>query len=324
MADSLKCSASVRCSGNAAHFTRIEKVLEYIHQHLFLPLSLENIAQKSCWSRWQLQRVFRAETGLNVAQYIREIKLSGAAETLLQQPNERILDVALAFGFNSEISFSRAFKQFFHCSPRDYRKQGIRTGLRQPIALAQFESTQSDVSAATRQFTQIRVESKDELQLVGCHGEISGLFASEPNFQTQVPAIWQTFERTLNVNSPPKVTRFGVIDTLSMNAECLSYWASMEYSEFTNPPSYSDQLTQGSGIKSLTIPKQQYAVLTHYGPIHGLKSKLEWLFTHWLPQSGYRGIDGFELEIYPHDYQAQDDQAQMEYWLPIEAVKTHI
>ena len=84
-------------------------------------------------------------------------------------------------------------------------------------------------------------------------------------------------------------TRYGVIDTLSLQSDRLDYWAAEK--ELQIPSSQS--------LSTLEIPSQQYAVLPHKGPIDGLKDKLEWLFTHWLPQSGYRGVDGFELEILP-------------------------
>lgn len=305
------------------HFTRIEKVLEYIHQHLFLPLSLEELADKSCWSRWQLQRVFRAATGINVAQYVRELKLSRAAERLLTHPNERILDVALTFGFNSEISFSRAFKQFFDCSPRTYRKQAIRRGLRQPLAFSQIERSDSSNPYFDHTFTQIRVEFKDTFELLGHPGSISGLFASQPDFQTSVPNIWQQFERFGLSQAEISGLRYGVIDTFSLNAESLVYWASIGiedlHEEVLSRPVIQTAISQGL-LKSVSIPPQHYAVLTYQGPIQGLKSQLQWLITHWLPQSGYCGVDGFELEIYPADFQIQDKAAKMEYWLPIKAI----
>ncbi|MDE1093283.1 helix-turn-helix transcriptional regulator, partial [Klebsiella pneumoniae] len=73
-----------------------------------------------------------SETGLSVAHYVREIKLSAAAESLLAG-SERVIDIAIGLGFNSEMSFSRAFKQHFGVSPRSYRKQGKRYGLRKPL-----------------------------------------------------------------------------------------------------------------------------------------------------------------------------------------------
>lgn len=311
----------VRCSVQSAQFTRIEKVLEFIHHHLFLPLSLDDIAQKSCWSRWQLQRVFTAKTGVNVAQYIRELKLSGAAESLLDLPTDRVLDVALAFGFNSEISFSRSFKQFFGCSPREYRKRGIRTGLRQPITFIAPSSTNVQalpLKIGDHDFTQIRIEYKPAFCLAGYQGEIGGLFSSRPDFQQLVPTIWHEFERLKSqdsiINGAGNTTpalRYGVIDTLSLHDDRLTYWASEECSN--NLP---------KNLKSLHIPDQEYVVLPHRGEIAQLKSKLEWLFSDWLPQSGYSGVDGFELEIYSANYQLNSPDAYMEYWLPIENHKS--
>lgn len=303
----------VRGSVQSAQLTRIEKVLEFIHQHLFLPLSLDDIAQKSCWSRWQLQRVFTAKTGVNVAQYIRELKLSRAAEILLDSPSERVLDIALSVGFNSEISFSRSFKQFFGCSPRDYRKRGIRSGLRQPmtaISLSTSDAGHLNSLQVNPSFTQIRIEHKAAFRVMGYRGEIGGLFASQPDFQQSVPQIWRTFEaikQSESLLANMTTMRYGVIDTLSLNSERLDYWAAE-----------ASQTLLSQSLNTLEIPTQQYAVLAHKGPIDGLKNKLEWLFTEWLPQSGYRGIDGFELEIYPANYQMHSADAYMEYWLPIQ------
>ncbi|MCG6296505.1 GyrI-like domain-containing protein, partial [Vibrio vulnificus] len=51
-----------------------------------------------------------------------------------------------------------------------------------------------------------------------------------------------------------------------------------------------------------------------------LPKTLEWFIIHWLPNSGYRGIDGYELEVYPTDYHPNSLNAEMEYWVPIQKV----
>ncbi|CAK2423276.1 hypothetical protein VCRA2133E348_410048 [Vibrio crassostreae] len=67
----------------------------------------------------------------------------------------------------------------------------------------------------------------------------------------------------------------------------------------------------------LTVPKQTYAVVKHCGPIEYLRHTLSWFVLNWLPSSGYRGVDGYELEVYPLAYQAHASNAEMEYWVPI-------
>ncbi|MGY3868663.1 AraC family transcriptional regulator [Aeromonas crassostreae] len=288
-----------KCLPEPAHFTRIERVLNHIHQHLDAPLSVSELAELSCWSRWQLQRVFHNETGLTVAAYVRELKLSQAAAALLDG-RERVLDLALRHGYDAEASFSRAFKQQFGCSPLAYRKRGQRIGLRLPIQ-------QIAARPGEGRWLQVRVESLPGVTLYGVRGEIRGLFASEPDFQQTVPAIWRALHAAAHL--PPCSERLGVVDVTETNDEQqLPYWAGLLVEEGVAPP---------AGLTPLFIPPQEYAVLTHVGPIHRLAQTLNGFIQHWLPDSGYRGLDGYELERYGAGFNGQQADARMEYWLPI-------
>lgn len=309
-----------------AQLNRIYKVLDYIHQNIDQTLTVEHIASQSCWSRWQLQRVFTGFTGMNVAQYIRELKLSKAAELLIHHPQIRIVDVAFSLGFNSEISFSRAFKQFFGQSPHHYRKQGGLTGVRQPIYL------QNDPQLFTQpQLRQVRIEVKDSFQIYGLHANISGLLSETPNFDTQVPKLWQSFilqrqnhyahvdtspesmTSNVSVNTHLMKSNYGVVDTyLNQDINTLCYWAGQKLDKDDDSTLIFEQFSH------LSIPKQTYAVLTHVGTVTALAESVRWLLLEWLPQSNYQAIDGYELEVYPPNYQIYSDESQMEYWLPIE------
>ena len=73
---------------------RIFLLLKYIDKNLHRPLDVNLLAEISGWSRWQLQRVFSAHTGLSVAQYVRQLRLAIAAWKLLNT-SDRQLDIAL-------------------------------------------------------------------------------------------------------------------------------------------------------------------------------------------------------------------------------------
>ncbi|MOA47733.1 Bacterial transcription activator, effector binding domain [compost metagenome] len=88
----------------------------------------------------------------------------------------------------------------------------------------------------------------------------------------------------------------------------LPYWAGVAVEEGTALP---------AGLARLTVPPQEYAVLSHVGPIARLAETLNWFILHWLPASCYRGLDGFELERYDPHFDGQQADARMEYWLPI-------
>ncbi len=290
-------------------FQRIEKVLHYVHNHLEHPLAIEDIAAESCWSRWQLQRVFQTHTGKSVAGYVRELKLSRAAEAILDT-QERIIDVSTRFGFASEISFSRSFKQQFGQSPREYRSAGVRRGLMQPI---QIPENISRLYEGRHRFVEVRVEYLSPLDLVGIKTEINGMFSPTPDFSARVPDIWQKFHQQLVAPLETHKRFIGVIDLnkSNTNTEHLTYWAAVPRTEIAQ----SDVLDDLLPVK---VPQQIYAVIRHRGPVSELPATLLWMLVVWLPESGYRGSEGAELEIYPSGYDRFDDSSEMEYWLPIQ------
>ncbi|EFE93736.1 helix-turn-helix domain-containing protein [Serratia odorifera] len=99
----------------------IHDLLDWIETHLDQPLLLDNVAAKSGYSKWHLQRMFRSTTGHALGSYIRERRLSKAAQALRSTPRP-ILDIALQFHFDSQPSFSRAFKKQFGKTPAVYRR----------------------------------------------------------------------------------------------------------------------------------------------------------------------------------------------------------
>ncbi|PTP99901.1 AraC family transcriptional regulator [Vibrio splendidus] len=298
---------------NTPAFGRISRVLTYIHSNLSSSLSLEDIATQSCWSRWQLQRVFQAETGLTVANYVRELKLSQAAEHLLDG-KDRVIDIALGLGFNSEISFSRSFKQMFGSSPSQYRKAGKRVGLRKPIQVSETAST-SEKGALS--FVEVRIDERESFLVKGMTSEISGLFSLTQDFAQKVPQLWSRLEGEVEIPDDNVLQFIGVVDLTQscFDGTNIHYWAGVELQEGISIPQLPSIISEK--LEVLTVPKQTYAVVKHCGPIENLRHTLSWFVLNWMPSSGYRGVDGYELEVYPFAYQAHASDAEMEYWVPI-------
>ncbi|MFW5824714.1 MAG: helix-turn-helix domain-containing protein [Marinobacter sp.] len=282
---------------------RIEQTLRYIHDHLDQPLTVSALASLGGWSRWQFQRVFAAQTGSSVAHYIRELRLSRAAELLLRT-NERQLDIALACGFESDISFSRSFRQYFGCAPGQYRRRGQRRHLSAPLPVAPQPGPPPPGNPCR---TRIRVESRPEFEVVGMHCDIHGLYSPTPDFSRRVPDLWRHLinSHTLPANAP----RLGVMDVSSAAGDHrFPYWAGVAAEHWPDPP----------GLPRLTVPAQEYAVIPYQGPAADVDRVLTWFLEHWLPASGYRGCYGFDLEIYSPGVSYLGHSAiALEYWVPV-------
>ncbi|WP_087021866.1 AraC family transcriptional regulator [Thaumasiovibrio subtropicus] len=303
-------------------FERIKRILTYIHQNIEEPLSVAELAEQSCWSRWQLQRVFQEQTGSTVANYVREIKLSHAAEQLLNGES-RMIDIAFSLGFSSEISFSRAFKQMFGLGPRAYKQRGQRMGLRKPLEAPRVAAHLQHPALSPVEISrlvEVRIETRPVSRLYGVSGDITGLLSPTPNFQQQVPKIWQQLYNRFD-NQPSLMAQFtgqasvyGIVDTTAMTAEGdqIRYWAALE------PQSEALLATlEKHRLQQVDIPAQTYAVVEHKGPAIALAQTVAWFIAEWLPESGYRGLDGYELEVYPWDYDMHSQAAKMAYWIPV-------
>lgn len=83
-------------------------------------LSVDDIAGAMCMSRSTLFRRVKQLYGINPNEYLRQRRLSYAAE-LLQQNKYTISDICLLVGFNSPSYFSSCFKKQYNVLPKNYR-----------------------------------------------------------------------------------------------------------------------------------------------------------------------------------------------------------
>lgn len=101
-----------------------DKILEFIDKEVESGrrMDIETIEAFSGYSRRHLQRLFFAETGISLGEYIRRRRLNRAA-LLLRFSRRSFQDIALSLGFDSQQSFNREFKKNTGFTPRQYRDQ---------------------------------------------------------------------------------------------------------------------------------------------------------------------------------------------------------
>lgn len=123
----------------------IRDLLSWLESHLDQPLSLDNVAAKAGYSKWHLQRMFKDITGNAIGAYIRARRLSKAA-VALRLTSRPILDIALQYRFDSQQTFTRAFKKQFAQTPALYRRaeDWNSFGLCPPIRLGVFTLPQPE------------------------------------------------------------------------------------------------------------------------------------------------------------------------------------
>ncbi|USK70499.1 helix-turn-helix transcriptional regulator [Peribacillus asahii] len=99
----------------------IQKTIEKIEMSLHEELSLENIASFAGFSKYHFHRIFQKEVGVTVSEYVRYRRITNAA-ALLMYTDEKILDIAFTYRFESQEAFTRAFKKVYQLPPGQYRR----------------------------------------------------------------------------------------------------------------------------------------------------------------------------------------------------------
>ncbi|MGV6816044.1 MAG: AraC family transcriptional regulator [Thiotrichales bacterium] len=108
---------------SAAYIKRFARVLRYIDEHLDEPLAIDQLCELANFSRFHFQRQFSELIGLSISRYIQLMRLRRASYELLLDDQRKIIDIALAAGYENPESFTRAFKKSLGQTPSQFRNQ---------------------------------------------------------------------------------------------------------------------------------------------------------------------------------------------------------
>ena len=98
----------------------LKAALIYIFEHYTEKLSLGDVAEQCYVSSWHLSKLLNHYTGRGFFEIINMIRIDKAKE-LLADGRARVQEVSDAVGFLDVAHFSRIFKNYVGCSPKEYR-----------------------------------------------------------------------------------------------------------------------------------------------------------------------------------------------------------
>jgi AraC family transcriptional regulator len=102
---------------------RIQHAIEFIEANLRDELPLRDVSRQANASLYHFHRLFRANVGESLKEYIRHRRLTYAARDLVDT-RKPIIEIALDYRYSTPESFLRAFKAMYGRTPRSFRKEG--------------------------------------------------------------------------------------------------------------------------------------------------------------------------------------------------------
>lgn len=272
----------------------IRAAVAYMEAHLLEQIDAADVAAAVHVSAFYFQRGFSLIGGCTVGEYIRNRRLYLAAVELVSG-SEKIVDLALKYGYETPESFTKAFRRFHGASPAAVRQagRGIRPFLPLKIQLSVKGGMEMDYT----------VEKMEAFQVVGLHRR----FGYERSY-AELPVFWDEFKRAGCPRSGAACTvgKYGIC--IDDGKQDFSYWIAGDYTGGEVP----------AGMETREIPAQTWAKFICTGPIPGaLQSVNTQIFSEWLPGNPEWEMDGaFNIEVYDMgDCDAADYHSEI--WIPV-------
>ena len=144
---------------------RLNEVAEYIEENLTDNIQMESLARISYSSVYEFSRIFSFAAGMSVSEYIRRRRLSQAVFDI-QNGNESIVDISLKYCYESQATFTRAFKELHKQTPASARKKGVTLKTYPKISFKLIIRGVTEMD--------FRIESKESFKIIGQKTEHAG------------------------------------------------------------------------------------------------------------------------------------------------------
>lgn len=265
-------------------YHRIQQAVEYIETHLQEDLNMERIAAQSCFSAYHFQRLFHAVSGFSVWEYIRKRRLAEAA-ALLKRSDRNILEIAVAYQYNSQEAFTRAFENCFAVTPAQYRKAERSLP---KLAKINFGAAHPKINGALR-LKRPHIITVPPAKITGFSYRAN---LENEQYYREIPAFWFEFYRQGRQKRIPNRlapdTALGLaFDTVQRDA--LPYLIGAQVTHFA--------AELESGFENHPLPGGKYGEFTLNGPIRDIENAFRYIYGIWLPNSKYERGDGPDIKL---------------------------
>ncbi len=291
------------------HLQQIQRAVDYIEDHLNDDLPIEALAREAAFSTWHFQIVFKATVGDTVKNYVRSRRLTKSVIEL-GTSDRKVLDIALDAGFESQESYTRAFKQLFGTTPGECRAQGIKSVL----SLSKPRITMEYLDHLNGGMTmQPKIKELEEIKVVGIGNCFISILSPDKNNFVVIPKLWDNYNKRSSEITGRKAHRdLGVCFQPDANQkkhpdECF-YIACAEVESFDVIP---------EGMMTKVIPPGKYAIFTHKGQLEKLQHTMNYIYGAWLAKSGQKLREAPDLEIYDERFKFGSVDSELDIYIPI-------
>ena len=253
--------------------TSIRTAIDYMEEHLTDNISAQDVADRVYLSPFFLQKGFSLMTGYGIGEYIRNRRLYRAALDL-KETDDKVIDIALRYGYETPESFTKAFSRFHGATPSQVRGgAAINTFLPLMIKLSIQGGNQMDY----------KITTMFPFKVIGFQRE----FDNETAY-TEIPKFWDEIceKYAYNVyagNAPANPYEQALVDNcIGEYGVCIDDIGGGKFRYLVAGKYTGGDVPEGMVVYE--FPRSDWAVFNCIGPIpDALQSVNTRIFREWLP-----------------------------------------
>ncbi|MBQ6222833.1 MAG: AraC family transcriptional regulator [Solobacterium sp.] len=253
--------------------TCIRTAIDYMEDHLTENISAQDVARQVYLSPFFLQRGFSLMTGYGIGEYIRNRRLYQSALDL-RDTGERIIDIALKYGYETPESFTKAFSRFHGVTPSQ-----VRSG----AAFRVFLPLRVDVSVHGGNQMEYKIVPMFPFKVIG----FQKVFDNETAY-AEIPKYWDEIcEKYANNvyagNEPANPYEKALVDNcIGEYGVCIDDLGDGKFRYLIAGKYTGGEVPEGMVIHE--FPRCEWAVFNCLGPIpEAMQSVNTRIFREWLP-----------------------------------------
>lgn len=277
----------------------LRKSIDYMEKHLLKECTVEEIAKAVNISPFYFQKGFKIMTGYTIGEYIRNRRLYLAALDVVKN-EEKIIDLAYKYGYDTPESFTKAFSRFHGIPPMQIKGQAYKIKTFQPlqISISIKGGSQLDYS----------IEQLEAFQIIG----MERIFQYDSAFD-DIPKFWEEYCNKYMKKCDEELKEccigmYGISIDEDMKGKDFRYLIAGNYNEKNIP----------DGLKVVKIPTLTFAKFRCVGPMpEALQAVNTRIFNEWLPGNAeYEIAAGYNIELYTEGDTHSTDYVS-EIWIPV-------
>ncbi|WKA59400.1 AraC family transcriptional regulator [Planococcus shenhongbingii] len=280
--------------------------LHYIEEHLDGDIEFEKVAEIAGVSEYHFRKLFSYLSGMSLGAYIRNRRLSQAAIDL-QQGRERVLDVAVKYGYDSADGFSRAFREWSGMNPSEVKNSE---------SFKVFPKLTFQLSIRGGIDMEYRIVEKEAFKLVGIKKRVPIVFQGEnPEILKMVKSLTSEQREKLQ---KLRNTEVKTVVSASFNFDEKRFEEEGQLDHLIG--SITTMNANFDGLDVVEVPAGNWAIFSSEGPFPDtLQDTWAKIFSEWLPSSPYELIEGPEIS-FNGDF-SNPVNVYSEIWIPVKENK---